>query len=259
MDSRPSPFRKLKTWPRKLRRNLRQRGWFGLLRLIGGKLRRMLTRNRSGEDVDVEFDRRFNVDTSGVIDLGELNINSSQLEFGNRYQAINEAYFNEIMRCVPIRHEDAVFIDVGSGKGRALLLASRMPFKRIIGIELSSELSDVAVRNFNSFRCDQQLCTNLESHAVDATTYQIPSDPLVVFMNNPFEEPVMRPFLTNLCRHTAGRSQPFYLVYVNAILRDLVSEFGFRFLSDGLLDHTSFVVFGPPPVEAPRRSAPQHV
>ena len=43
----------------------------------------------------------------------------------------------EILADLGIYYPDCVFLDLGAGKGRALLLASQFPFKRIVGVEFS--------------------------------------------------------------------------------------------------------------------------
>src|SRR5579875_4141831 len=40
--------------------------------------------------------------------------------------------------------EQTVFLDVGAGKGRAMMLASQYPFLRVEGVELDEELAGIA-------------------------------------------------------------------------------------------------------------------
>jgi hypothetical protein len=44
------------------------------------------------------------------------------------------------------------FIDMGSGKGRMLLLAAEPPFRRIIGVEFASDLDALARSNVKTYR-----------------------------------------------------------------------------------------------------------
>ena len=43
--------------------------------------------------------------------------------------------------------EDYIFIDVGAGKGRGLLVASEYSFRKVIGIELNAEMAAIARQN----------------------------------------------------------------------------------------------------------------
>ena len=49
------------------------------------------------------------------------------------YSPVDPASFEGIIKRLRIRCEEFSFFDFGSGKGRALLLASRFPLKRVIG------------------------------------------------------------------------------------------------------------------------------
>src|SRR5579864_7137056 len=58
---------------------------------------------------------------------------------------------------------DFTFIDLGSGKGRVLLMASDYPFKRIIGVEFMLELHRVAQKNIAGYSSDRQQCRQIET------------------------------------------------------------------------------------------------
>jgi len=98
-----------------------------------------------------DFDRAYDVDTDGDFGgwtyLSDLSIPSPNWIHGNNYTGIDPERFSGILAGVTIKFEDFVFIDFGSGKGRALLLASEFPFKRIVGVEFSPELHAAAVDN----------------------------------------------------------------------------------------------------------------
>jgi len=78
-----------------------------------------------------------------------------------------------------------VFVDLGSGKGKALLIAGRLPYKHVVGIEVDRELSRFAARNIDRaqprLRAGKVECIN-----ADAAEWPIPDDTSVVFMFNPF-------------------------------------------------------------------------
>jgi SAM-dependent methyltransferase len=80
-----------------------------------------------------------------------------------------------------------VFLDPGSGKGRAVLLAARYPFKRVIGVEFSESLTAIARRNMATFRARLR-CHDVELVTADVVDYRIPDDVSVVYMFNLFHE-----------------------------------------------------------------------
>ena len=88
---------------------------------------------------DWKFDTTHRVKTSGIVATADLDVAEADRARARRYQPVRLGAFAEFMRVLPIRHEEFTFIDVGCGKGRALLLASEFPFRRIVGVELSPE------------------------------------------------------------------------------------------------------------------------
>jgi len=95
------------------------------------------------------FDRRHGTDTGGTIPLQRLGIRHSSAKFGVRYQAIGAGVFREALRSLPpgLEARNFTFVDLGCGKGRALLLARDFGFKQIVGLELSAVLAEAARAN----------------------------------------------------------------------------------------------------------------
>ncbi|MES2391260.1 MAG: class I SAM-dependent methyltransferase [Acidobacteriota bacterium] len=119
--------------------------------------------------------------------------------------------------------ERTVFLDVGAGKGRALLLASEFPFLRAEGIELNEPLARIAQANIDLWLQDPAVepLTPLALHHADATTFPLPDAPIVAFLFHPFELPILRRYLrhveiTQTARTRAGTVHPFDLLYANA-------------------------------------------
>jgi tRNA1(Val) A37 N6-methylase TrmN6 len=90
------------------------------------------------------------------------------------------------------------FIDIGSGKGRAMLLSARRPFRRVLGIEYARELVDVANRNIAQYRDPAQRCRDLQCYCADATTFELPPEPLVLYFLRPFDDVIMARILVRV-------------------------------------------------------------
>src|ERR1700733_6367017 len=95
------------------------------------------------------FDERFGVDTSGLV--YELPSGHPHDLYNNGYFAVAPSVFHSIMQTLrdrlALNYRRFSFVDVGSGKGRALLLAMDYPFREILGVELSPELDRIARAN----------------------------------------------------------------------------------------------------------------
>ena len=114
--------------------------------------------------------------------------------------------------------ERTVFLDVGAGKGRAMLVASEYPFLRVEGIELNPKLADIARRNISIWESTQQstMLAPLTLHESDATRMPLPQEPLLAHLFHPFEDRLLRRFLRHVEKELTTHPRPFDLFYVNA-------------------------------------------
>jgi tRNA A58 N-methylase Trm61 len=117
----------------------------------------------------------------------------------------------ELFRRLDVGEED-VFLDVGSGMGRVLLVAARHPFKRIIGVEQNSEMTDVARRNFEHTR-RRLRCRDVELVAADVLDWEIPDDLTLVYLYCPFPEQVLERFMERLIASIDRNPRAVRLVY----------------------------------------------
>ncbi|MET0050513.1 MAG: class I SAM-dependent methyltransferase, partial [Candidatus Thiodiazotropha sp.] len=122
----------------------------------------------------------------------------------------------------PLRSDD-VFLDIGSGKGRVVLLAATYPVRRVIGVELSSVLHEIAQSNLA--RAEKWLaCRDVQLVCDDAASYQIPDDVTVVYLFNPF---VGAPFLRvidNIGESLLRRKRPIWIFYTNPVMHQYIVE-----------------------------------
>jgi predicted RNA methylase len=216
---------------RRLRSKVRRDGIGGLaLAVWWQSWRRVNGSKRQERLLDGEFDRAHGVDTAGVISLYSLNLpNQENLDHGLKYQGINPNIFRKMMGALPaIDFSKFVFIDYGSGKGRALLLAAEYPFSRIIGVEFAPELHMIAKRNIQAYRNSRQVCRAIQSICADATTYELPADPAVIYIYNPFDAVLMTRVLENVAVSLAAHPRQLYLLVSGESLQTVVAGAGFR-------------------------------
>jgi SAM-dependent methyltransferase len=181
--------------------------------------------------LDREFDREHGVDTAGIVPLQALTIESSNRELGHRYQASSADGFRALMAGLDLPAAELTFVDLGAGKGRAMLLASELPFRRVIGVEFAPELCDVARRNVERFSSPAQRCHEFEVVCADAAGYELPDEPALVYIYNSFEEPLMRGVLANVRRSADERPRRLLLALVNRKLDEsAMAEAGWRCL-----------------------------
>lgn len=176
-------------------------------------------RQRFG-DMDYDWEHRVNT-TSGTVQWRERLLGV----FLSPYQPTNPAEFQEMMAALPIDLSEFTFIDLGSGKGRTLLMASEYSFRSVLGLEIVPELHRAAELNIREYRSGTQLCSNMESICADATNFTFPSGPLVLYLFNPFPENGLRQTLSNLGqRQESTEAAPLWVIYHNPILRHVFAD-----------------------------------
>ncbi len=219
----------------KARTSLQRDGFLGTLQRATNRLcvkvrdqspSRRRARHRK-EEHDREFDRRFHVDTAGFLALDCLAIGSGNKDHGFAYDPIDPEKFQCAVGSLALRHQDHVFIDFGSGKGKSVLLASELPFRKIIGVEFAPDLHAIAQRNVQSFSNDKQQCRDIELVCMDAAVFPLPPVPAVLFFFNPFGKEVMARVIENVKRSCAEHPRELFIVYATPVLDALWTRAGF--------------------------------
>ena len=218
---------------RKVNRSLKRRGLLGTLKRCIQEPYYLILEYRPSQlrwrQRDKEFDRRYGVDTAGTIPLSALDVDDENWEYGFAYQPTDPKYFKAIVGRLPIQFEEFTFVDIGSGKGRVLLLATEFPFRKILGLEISKRLQGIALQNIRRYRngATNLKCTNVQAVCADAATFQIPNDPCVLYLFNPFQEEVMSKVLANIQRSLRESPRDIYIVYRTPLLASLLDKANF--------------------------------
>ena len=110
---------------------------------------------------------------------------------------------------------DFTFLDLGSGKGRTLLMASDYPFRRIVGIELLPNLHAIAQQNVAAYKSESQKCFALECVCGDASSFPLPGGPLLVYLFNPFSGNILRQAIANIENSFRANPRPVHVLYHN--------------------------------------------
>ena len=165
-----------------------------------------------------EFDREYGVETAGRFGdwtyLSDLDIPSSNWFEGNDYSAIEPIRFKHVLASFDIAFEDYTFIDFGSGKGRALLLASEFPFKRIVGLEFSPELHKTAEENLRRYNSATQKCREIQVLNLDFADWALPPEASVLFFYHPCGIRVLSAAVAGIGRSLISHPRPLYIAYV---------------------------------------------
>lgn len=175
---------------------------------------------------DVDFDWEHRVDTTSATVGWHARFLGL---FNSPYQPSEAALFHRMLAALPIDFSQFTFIDVGSGKRRALLLAADYPFRRIIGLELLPELDRIAQENIENYKSDSQRCFAIESVCTDARRFEFPAEALVIYLFNPLTESGLSEMMKNLGRSLREHPRPIWIIYHNPLLEHVLLSGGVWF------------------------------
>src|ERR1700688_1339460 len=180
-------------------------------------------RQRYG-DADYDWEHRVNT-TSATVGWRDRLLGL----FHSPYQPTEPALFHEMLASLvlaspKIDFREFTFIDIGSGKGRALLMAADYPFRRILGIELLPKLHRVATENLRKFKSESQRCFAVECVAGDASEFVFPPEPTVLYLFNPLPESGLNRMLGNLERSLREHPRPVFVLYHNPLLEHVLTR-----------------------------------
>jgi predicted RNA methylase len=166
------------------------------------------------------FDVEFAVRTSGLIAGRHLKSGHKHDRHATAYFGVAPSVFRGLIRQWRKsrrgeRLEAFTFVDVGAGMGRAVLLASEMPFKNVLGVELHPGLAGIARNNLTAWRRSGRLRTPAKLLSGDALEFTWPEGPCVAFLFNPFGAVMMRRWLKGLAKSFNERKGELDILYVN--------------------------------------------
>jgi len=192
-----------------------------LARELWGFLRDSTPARRRQRYGDMEYDWEYRVNTtSGTVGWRERLLGI----FYSHYQPTDPGVFAEMIASLPIDLREFTFVDLGSGKGRTLLLASEYPFRRIVGVELLPALHQIAQENLARYKSESQRCFALEAVCGDAADFAFPAEPLVLYLFNPLPESGLRRVLASLELSLSAHPRTVYMLYHDPELEGVLSE-----------------------------------
>jgi len=219
---------KLKVLIHKVPIELRDVGVFGTLKLILHALYLLFTPSYRKDLMTFyetqQFDRAYGIDTVDVIKVHHLDVPSNKLAHSGDYVPSSMNIFSEIFSRLTLSFKEYVFVDFGSGKGLILLLASNFPFKKIIGVEFSPRMNEIARRNISIYKSESQKCFDLELICADAVEYPIPQENAILYFYNPFDDQVMSQVLKNVEVSISRSPRQIYIVYLNPVYKKLMDD-----------------------------------
>jgi SAM-dependent methyltransferase len=174
----------------------------------------------SGRRAGQRFDAERGVVTEALVFLGELDPEAigPAIAHATHYEPTPVGDLEPLLAHVPFALERATFVDLGSGMGRALLLAAARPFRCIVGVEISPALHAIARDNLARVDLRTLACRDIRLARADAAGYRFPRGKLVVYLYNPFTGAVLAQVLDRL----AARREEAVILYHTPVERAVI-------------------------------------
>jgi SAM-dependent methyltransferase len=222
-------MKKLRAVVQKFCWSLRRRGLTGTLALGLRRLGPVSKTRRLAKSQIHPFDLKFGVNTSGLMDGTDLFTGHEHDAFSTAYWGVSPSRWSEVLRrwidtLPPGQVEDYTFVDIGCGKGRMLLIASELPFRQVIGVELNGELASIAAKNAEVWRETHLATAPIHVIHQDATKIARPAGNCLFFLYNPFGPEVLRKLLAHLDDDDLKESGALDLVYLMPEFDQVLAE-----------------------------------
>ncbi|MDE3181293.1 MAG: methyltransferase domain-containing protein [Acidobacteriota bacterium] len=159
------------------------------------------------------YDWRTGLDTGGIISQSDLGL---EPQAGRNYAATTPRAWRLVMGRLQIEPSRFTYVDLGCGKGRTLILAAKRGFKRVIGVDLSKQMAQIAEANIL-----RSGVTGAEVVCGDAAEFEFPDDPLVLFLFNPFWREVNERVAQNLHASLSHKPRQAYVAYWRPRFREV--------------------------------------
>lgn len=115
------------------------------------------------------------------------------------------------LRYIGVTERD-VFVDYGCGKGRVVHQAARRPFGRVIGVEISPVLAEIA-RAGVAARRSRYRCGDVEIVVADAKEFEVPDDLTIAYFYHPFTDETFDEVIRRIIDSIDRRPRRVSLIY----------------------------------------------
>jgi SAM-dependent methyltransferase len=164
------------------------------------------------------FDNQYGIGTSGFLPGAVLRLadpdkkNTAYLG----YIGVQPSIIRRTLKMLP-QHNKTTFLDLGCGKGRALVVASEFPFRSVIGVEISPELARSAKKNAQAVSRNHPDRTPITVVKANALDYSLPEGNLIIFLYNPFGEYLIKSLLAQIESAASKGDNNIWVIYINPV------------------------------------------
>jgi hypothetical protein len=198
------------------------------------------------------IDVLYGIDTSGVVPVEYIHPDRSLTARIIPYIGSDPGVIRGALTALG-NIDDYTLVDLGCGKGRAVVIGSEFPFRAITGIELSTKLANTARKNAAVVARTFPNRPGITIHEANVTEFQLPKGKLVLFLYHAFGRELLAQLLTKLESSLRSEGAHLFFVYDNPVCGDLLdassaftrcyAEMVPRDSKEGLSGHDAVVIW----------------
>lgn len=155
------------------------------------------------------YELYYGVKTKGFITPKQLGISGSD---SIEYTPLNYHHIKKALASIPVSPDQINLLDYGCGKGRVLIVAASLSYRKIIGIEISSLAKD-ARHNLDIMRGKR--CKHIEVLQQNAVDYIVPDDINVIYFFKPFVGETLNKVIEKIESSFLRKSRKIYIIFFN--------------------------------------------
>lgn len=176
---------------------------------------------------EIKGERKYQINTIGVDELDSLEEIGIDTSHASKYLPVDYFILEKLMDFIKSLEDKKGFLDLGCGKGRALVVAARYGFNPVIGLDFHPTLSSEAADLTGTFKHNYPK-TIFKVINNDAFYFEIPENVSTIFLFNPFDEVIMSGVIGNILKTLQLTPRVIRVLYANPVHKDLFIEVGFK-------------------------------
>lgn len=176
---------------------------------------------------EIRGELKYNIQTTSITETKKLKIKGFDTTGANEYMPSNYVLLNRVFKELNTYSHNKTFIDIGCGKGRALIVAAHFGFQELTGVEFIATHCQDAQKQIHKI---EKLFNKALFHIIcmDATQYEIPDHAQTLFFYNPFNEEVMNKVIQNIRESLVRKKRQLFVIYFSPLYKQNFIEIGFR-------------------------------
>lgn len=186
-------------------------------------------------EIEDKFDQKYGTLTAIVkhqYDLQEV-VSIERLINSEMYHPTPVKTMYLALESLSVDYSDYTFIDIGSGIGRNLLIASEYSFQRIIGLEISSYLHKIAEKNIYIYKnkSTTQKSKNIFSHCIDVLDFEFIGESFILYFWHPFSNEIFDKLFLRILNVLEIRNKEIILIFLDNVYPIVKSSKKFRLIN----------------------------